>query len=301
MSFLALTFWIMFSLLLFSSDPVLSYLPPVLSDLALLSNARTGKQHELWVMSNLLRISLSLCVSLSICPVSPTKRWCRGPGRGSLFLSLCQCLGSASQPGFGSGPGPACLIGAPGGEKRGHPPTSWSQMQKVLFLRLILRRLNLWTVDMDGIYEREKQKAERGGNDWNFITVNLLFIYRIIRADRNCDGAHGFTKDPWYERPRRPLSDWVTKKTRRTEAAHVRDFCTFLTKGGREGGEWTTQLKEGKAGLAEKKLLQREKEWAWSKCHIVRWEKKKESFFFFALGLELVLDLIFSWMNRPHI
>lgn len=38
-------------------------------------------------------------------------------------------------------------------------------MQKVLFLRLILRRLILWTVDMDGIYEREKQKAERGGND----------------------------------------------------------------------------------------------------------------------------------------
>lgn len=168
--------------------------------------------------------------------VSPTKRWCHGPGRGSLFLSPCQCLGSASQPGFGSGPGPACLIEAPGGEKRGHPPTSWSQMQKVLFLRLILRRLILWTVDMDGIYEREKQKAERGGNDWNFITVNLLFIYRIIRADRNCDGAHGFTKDPWYERPWRPLSDWVTKKTQRTEAAHVKDFCTFLTKGGREGG-----------------------------------------------------------------
>lgn len=29
--------------------------------------------------------------------------------------------------------------------------------------------------------------------------------------------------------------------------------------------------------------------------------KKEGIFFFFALGLELVLDLIFSWMNRPHI
>lgn len=182
-------------------------------------------------------LSPSLCPS--ICPVSSTNRWCRGPGRGSLFLSLCQRLGSASQPGFGSGPGPACLIEAPGGEKRGHPPTSWSQMQKVLFLRLILRRLNLGTVDMGGICERGKQKAEKGGNDWNITTVNLLFIYRIIRADHNCDGPHGFTKDPWYERPRRPFSDWDAKKLAGLKLL-VSETSAFLSP--KEGeGEWTTQ------------------------------------------------------------
>lgn len=31
---------------------------------------------------------------------------------------MCQRLGSSSRPGFGSGPGPACLIEAPGGEKK---------------------------------------------------------------------------------------------------------------------------------------------------------------------------------------
>lgn len=121
-----------------------------------------------------------------------------GPARGSLCLSVCQRLGSASRPGFGSGAGPACLIGAPGGEKRGHPPTSWSQKQKVLFLRLILRRLNVWPVDINGIWERgeKKEKEERGVKYWNFTIVNLLFISCIVRADHNCDEAHGFKRDP---------------------------------------------------------------------------------------------------------
>lgn len=121
----------------------------------------SGAMH--WVMSNLY-LSPSLSTSLfpypSICPVS----WIRRPGRnprpvrGPLCLSVCQRLGTGCRLGVGSGPGSACLIEVPGGEKRGHPPTSWSQKQKVLFMRLILRRPDLWAVDMNGIYERKKKK-----------------------------------------------------------------------------------------------------------------------------------------------
>lgn len=69
----------------------------------------------------------------------------------------------------------------------------------------------------------------------------------------------------WLSHEKNP-EDWSCSCQRLLHFSHQRRA---------RGGEWTTQLKEGKAGLAEKKLLQREKEWAWSKCHIVRWEKKE--------------------------
>lgn len=185
------------------------------------------------------RLSPSVCPS--IWPVSWTKRrWPGqnpGPVRGPLCLSVCQRLGSGSQPGFGSGPGPACLIEAPGGGKRGHPPTSWSQKQKVLFIRLILRRPNLWVVDMNSVCERRRKKKE-GGKYWNFTLVNLLFIWCIVRADQDCDEAHGFKKDPWLKGHEScclgtTLPQTETQKTWRTKADHVKDLCTVLT--GREG------------------------------------------------------------------
>ena len=212
-------------------------------------NKKAARATESWL--TFTRLSLPPPpVCLSICLVSWTKRrWPGrnpGPARGSLCLSVCQRLGSGSRPGFGSGPGPACLIGAPGGEKRGHPPTSWSQKQKVLFLRLILRRLNLWAVDLNGICDRRKKKKKKkkkkkeGGKYWNFTIVNLLFIWCIVRDGPKLWWSTWRSKGPLTGEAAKAVlwerfspSDQDTKKTWRTEADHVKDYCTFLK--GREG------------------------------------------------------------------
>lgn len=119
------------------------------------------------------------------------------------------------------------------GKKRGHPPTSWSQTQKVLFMRLILRRpkslgsrqeWHLW----------KKNKKKKGEKYRHFLIMNLLFIWCIVRLDQYCDEARGFKKDPWLERPWKPLSRKNSSsdrdtKTWRTKVDHVKDLCTVLS------------------------------------------------------------------------
>lgn len=112
------------------------------------------------------------------------------------------------------------------GEKRGHPPRSRSQKQKVLFTRLILRRLN--HCDMDEIFERRKRKQRNGKNADNLhlwicclfdvllgqtMTVTQRLKKQTNKQKQNAGLDRSMKADVWkWLEPRGPkliVSDWV--------------------------------------------------------------------------------------------
>lgn len=145
-----------------SFDPVMSHLPPVSSSLS--SNARTSST-SVWVMSNLYT-SLSLCVFLYLPSIlnQVAVAWAKCTTYQGITLPVCVPTSGLCFPAWlwlWSWPSMPYRSARRRKKKRGHPPTSWSQKQKVLFLRLILRRLNLWAVDINGIHEKGKTKGEK--------------------------------------------------------------------------------------------------------------------------------------------
>lgn len=94
MSFLllALTFWLMFSLLLFSSDPVLSHLLPVSSPSSLPHQMPEQERiTSVWVMSNLYT-SLSLCVFLYLPSILNQEMVARTNPRACQRITLPVCV-----------------------------------------------------------------------------------------------------------------------------------------------------------------------------------------------------------------
>lgn len=168
------------------SDPVLHHLAPVSSSPT--SNGKNKKVERRCLLTLHLYTSLSLFVSF-ICSVSWTKRKWPGQDRGSvrrsLRLSGRQPLGSGCRPGIDSGHGSACLIEVPGGEKRGHLPTRWSQKQKVLFTRLILRRLSgIWMtfVNEEKQKEKENKQVEKKKSKNSYLWICCLFSVLLGRT-----------------------------------------------------------------------------------------------------------------------
>lgn len=172
--------------------------------------------------------------------VSWTKRRWPGPGR-SLSLSLCQRLGSASQPRFGSGPGPACLIEAPVGEKKRSSTHKLIPNAEGVVSETDIKKAE----SLDSWHEWHLWKREKKGREtWKLLKFyNCEFVVHLMY----CSGQTATVME--HMALQRTLGrrghdvhslgttlapDWDAK-TWTTAAAHVKDYCTFLTKGGTEG------------------------------------------------------------------
>lgn len=84
---------------------------------------------------------------------------------------MCQRLGSASQPGFGSDPGSACLVEVPGGgrkKKRSciHKPIP--KAEGVISETHMKEVESLLTVDMNDIVKRGRTKVQETWNTLKF-------------------------------------------------------------------------------------------------------------------------------------
>lgn len=161
---------------------------------------------------------------------------------------------------------------------------------------------------MNGIYKRRKKQKELENIEVLQVWICCSFDVSLGRtttvmkhmALKRTLGRRG----PWrlFTGNDSP-SDWDTKSWR-TEAEHFKDFCTFLTKGGREGVNNVIKRRQDwqKRNCCREKRNEREVNGVG-----VRARGERDIFllsvtlFVFFFCLELVLDLIFSWMNRPQI